>query len=121
MVSLGRPPGDKNLDLGIRAADKPSVYLALPLVADEVLYKEGPLVKISIKFFAADMGLKLPLFIVYCEGRDYTCTPSDLDRAQTMVLLSLAFTEALRAYTMYLFTEFVLARILSNGYMQLAA
>ncbi|KAF4030097.1 hypothetical protein GN244_ATG18136 [Phytophthora infestans] len=58
---------------------------------------------------------------VYCEGRDYICTPSDLDRAQTMVLLGLAFTEALRAYTMYLFTEFVFARILSNGYMQLAA
>ncbi|KAF1782226.1 P-type ATPase, cytoplasmic domain N [Phytophthora cactorum] len=58
---------------------------------------------------------------VYCEGGDYDCVPVGLGRAQTMVFLGLAFTEVLRAYTVRHFTEPVFARMLSNGYMQLAA
>ncbi|KAE9173710.1 Calcium-transporting ATPase 1 [Phytophthora fragariae] len=58
---------------------------------------------------------------VYCEGGDYDCVPAGLGRAQTMVFLGLAFTEVLRAYTVRHFTETVFARMLSNGYMQLAA
>ncbi|EEY63858.1 cation-transporting ATPase, putative [Phytophthora infestans T30-4] len=58
---------------------------------------------------------------VYCEGGDYDCVPAGLGRAQTMVFLGLAFTEVLRAYTVRHFTEPVFARMLSNGYMQLAA
>lgn len=58
---------------------------------------------------------------VYCEGGDYECVPAGLGRTQTMVFLGLAFTEVLRAYTVRHFTEPVFARMLSNGYMQLAA
>ncbi|POM68385.1 Potassium/sodium efflux P-type ATPase, fungal-type, partial [Phytophthora palmivora] len=58
---------------------------------------------------------------IYCEGGDYDCVPAGLGRTQTMVFLGLAFTEVLRAYTVRHFTEPVFARMLSNGYMQLAA
>ncbi|RLN60479.1 hypothetical protein BBJ28_00016582 [Nothophytophthora sp. Chile5] len=58
---------------------------------------------------------------VYCEGADYVCLPTGLGRTQTMVFLGLAFTEVLRAYTVRSFTEPVFTRMLSNGYMQLAA
>ncbi|CAI5702805.1 unnamed protein product [Peronospora effusa] len=58
---------------------------------------------------------------VYCEGGDYDCVPAGLGRTQTMVFLGLAFTEVLRAYTVRHFTEPVFTRMLSNGYMQLAA
>ncbi|CAI5745219.1 unnamed protein product, partial [Peronospora destructor] len=58
---------------------------------------------------------------VYCEGGDYDCVPAGLGRTQTMVFLGLAFTEVLRAYTVRHFTETVFTRMLSNGYMQLAA
>jgi Ca2+-transporting ATPase len=57
----------------------------------------------------------------YCEGGDYECVSVGLGRTQTMVFLGLAFTEVLRAYTVRHFTEPVFARMLSNGYMQLAA
>ncbi|KAL4099795.1 hypothetical protein PRIC1_007594 [Phytophthora ramorum] len=58
---------------------------------------------------------------VSCEGGDYDCVPAGLGRTQTMVFLGLAFTEVLRAYTVRHFTEPVFTRMLSNGYMQLAA
>ncbi|KAL7688022.1 putative P-type ATPase, HAD superfamily, P-type ATPase, transmembrane domain superfamily [Plasmopara halstedii] len=58
---------------------------------------------------------------IYCEGGDYDCVPAGLGRAQTMVFLGLAFTEVLRAYTVRHLTEPVFTRLLSNGYMQLAA
>uniref|UniRef100_M4B3E1 Cation-transporting P-type ATPase N-terminal domain-containing protein n=1 Tax=Hyaloperonospora arabidopsidis (strain Emoy2) TaxID=559515 RepID=M4B3E1_HYAAE len=59
---------------------------------------------------------------VYCEGGgDYDCLSEGLGRTQTMVFLGLAFTEVLRAYTVRHFTDPVFTRMLSNGYMQLAA
>lgn len=58
---------------------------------------------------------------VYCKGGDYDCVPAGLGRTQTMVFLGLAFTEVLRAYTVRHFTGPVFTRMLSNGYMQLAA
>ncbi|KAK1947083.1 Calcium-transporting ATPase 1 [Phytophthora citrophthora] len=58
---------------------------------------------------------------VYCEGGEYECISAGLGRTQTMVFLGLAFTEVLRAYTVRHFTEPVFTRMLSNGYMQLAA
>ncbi|KAG7397394.1 Cation transporting ATPase, C-terminus [Phytophthora boehmeriae] len=58
---------------------------------------------------------------IYCEGGDYDCVPAGLARTQTMVFLSLAFTEVLRAYTVRNFTEPVFTRMFTNGYMQLAA
>jgi magnesium-transporting ATPase (P-type) len=56
-----------------------------------------------------------------CEVGEFECVSEGLARAQTMIFVSLAFTEVLRAYTIRSFTESMFTRMFANKFMQLAA
>ncbi|GAB9474409.1 Potassium/sodium efflux p-type atpase, fungal-type [Globisporangium polare] len=69
----------------------------------------------------ANLGTNHESSSVYCETGEYECVSEGLARAQTMIFVSLAFTEVLRAYTIRSFTESMFTRMFANKFMQLAA